>query len=68
MSEDVYRPMSGGCARRILNKKVVTPPVLGRPYRAGHKASAAVGTDIDQQLFNACCAERTFIAADASFG
>lgn len=67
MSSEINRPMPACGARRILTQEIVLLPILRRPHRPRHEASAAIGTDITQHLFDTCGAERTFVAANACF-
>ena len=61
----INRPVSDRSTRRVLAEKVVAFPVFRRPDRSGNKTAAAIRTDVAQDTFDTCGAERTLIGADA---
>ena len=52
-------------ARRVLAKEVVAFPVRRRANWPGNKTTTTIGADVSQNAVNTCCAERTFVAANA---
>ncbi len=68
MSDDVNRPISGCRAGRILTKTIVTLPIIRGSDRSRHETTAAVRTNIIEDLIDTGRAERAFVATDARLG
>ena len=64
MREQIDRPMLDLRTRRILPQEVVPVPIQRRSDRARDEPTAAVGTDIAQNLFNASHTEGALIRTD----
>ena len=56
-----YTPL----ASRIITEKIAVFPVVSRAYWPRCKTTAAIGTDIGQDMVNAVGTKRAFIAADS---
>ena len=65
MGDEIDWPVFDGGTRRVLAKIVIRFPILRRSDWSRHEAAATVRTDIVQDVFNACSAERAFIGTDA---
>lgn len=64
MRDHIHRSMLHRGARRIFSQEVVTLPIRRRPDRPRSEPTAAVGTNIFQNLFDARHTERAFIRTD----
>jgi hypothetical protein len=59
-----YTPL----ASRIIAEKIAVFPVVSRAYWPRCKTTAAIGTDIGQDMVNAVGTKRAFIAANFCLG